>query len=81
MRTEQAEHQLTNIELREFFQYIAARDDVAQGKPHPDVYLKATAMLSMDPKDSLALEDSFNFSSLPKKSAVNVSAPLRICTL
>ncbi len=35
-------------------------DDVAQGKPAPDIYLHACEQLQVDPQRSLALEDSPN---------------------
>lgn len=42
------------------FTTIVARGDYVNGKPHPEPYLKAAALLAMDPRDCLALEDSHN---------------------
>jgi len=39
---------------------VAARDDVARGKPHPDVHLKAMSALGVEARDCLILENSFN---------------------
>ena len=33
-------------------------EDVEHGKPHPEPYLKASAILSFNPRDVLAVEDS-----------------------
>ena len=42
------------------FRAIVSRDDVARGKPHPDVFLRAAAALGTEPRHCLALEDSYN---------------------
>lgn len=55
-----AEAHLGAMGLRPFFAAIRTRDDVARGKPHPDLYLAAAAALGMAPADCLALEDSHN---------------------
>jgi HAD superfamily hydrolase (TIGR01509 family) len=41
------------------FATITTREDVARGKPSPDIYLAAAASLGVEPSDCLALEDSF----------------------
>jgi beta-phosphoglucomutase-like phosphatase (HAD superfamily) len=53
-------HHLNHCDVDHFFRVIAARDDVARGKPHPDVHLKALSALGFDACDCLILEDSFN---------------------
>ncbi|CAN7616721.1 HAD family phosphatase [Bradyrhizobium sp. LjRoot220] len=58
-RTE-ALHHLTHCRVNHFFRTVVARDDVARGKPHPDVHLKALSALGFDARDCLILEDSFN---------------------
>lgn len=40
------------------FQAIVNGEDVARGKPHPDVYLRAAELLGVPPGECLALEDS-----------------------
>ena len=40
------------------FAAVVTRADVARGKPHPDIYMKAASLLAADPRDCLALEDS-----------------------
>jgi HAD superfamily hydrolase (TIGR01509 family) len=39
--------------------FVSGNDDVAAGKPAPDVYLKAARRLGVPPTDCVALEDSF----------------------
>ncbi|WGW13639.1 HAD family phosphatase [Saxibacter everestensis] len=40
------------------FDAVVAGDEVQNGKPHPEPYLKAAAELGVDPRDCVALEDS-----------------------
>lgn len=40
------------------FQVVVTGDAVTQGKPHPEPYLKAAALLGVSPADALAIEDS-----------------------
>jgi len=46
--------------LAQRFRHVVGRDEVANGKPLPDVYLKAVSDLGVAAPDCLALEDSFN---------------------
>ncbi|MEV6558879.1 HAD family phosphatase [Nocardia sp. NPDC051756] len=43
---------------RDFFDVSVCGDEVAQGKPAPDVYLRAAELLGVDPRDCVAVEDS-----------------------
>jgi HAD superfamily hydrolase (TIGR01509 family) len=40
------------------FDIVVGGDDVRIGKPDPEPYLKAAALLGVDPRDCIALEDS-----------------------
>jgi HAD superfamily hydrolase (TIGR01509 family) len=40
------------------FEVIVTGDSVTQGKPHPEPYLKAAAVLGVDPACTVAIEDS-----------------------
>lgn len=46
--------------LRDRFQAIVTRDDVAHGKPFPDLFLRAADLLDVPPAECLAIEDSMN---------------------
>lgn len=54
----QAEAVLRQLGLREACGAIAAGDEVAHGKPAPDIYLLASERLHVAPARCLALEDS-----------------------
>ena len=51
--------ELTALHAR-FDPYIYSGDDVAQGKPAPDLFLHSASMLRQDPCDCLVIEDSVN---------------------
>ncbi len=40
------------------FEVVITGDTVSQGKPHPEPYLKAAAILGVDPVETVAIEDS-----------------------
>ena len=41
------------------FRAVVTRQDVVEGKPHPEPYLYASKLLGFEPGDVLALEDSY----------------------
>ena len=49
---------LRRSNLTDYFQTTIGGDQVAQGKPYPDIYLKALAELRALPEDAIAVEDS-----------------------
>lgn len=54
------DHHLQLAGIGHRFEHIVTRDDVTRGKPNPDPYLKAAALLGVAPERCLALEDSYN---------------------
>jgi HAD superfamily hydrolase (TIGR01509 family) len=52
------ERVLTQIDLISEFELTLTGDDVQQGKPHPEIYLKAAMRLGVEPSRMLVLEDS-----------------------
>jgi len=52
------EGHLNHRGMRGYFDFIACRDDVAVGKPEPDVYLAALRGLGVDAHETIAFEDS-----------------------
>ncbi|MCE8000305.1 MAG: HAD family phosphatase [Rhodobiaceae bacterium] len=53
-----ADTYLATAGLRDFFSHVVTRDDVNQGKPHPEPFQKAAAALSIAPERCIALEDT-----------------------
>ncbi|CAN7446222.1 HAD family phosphatase [Bradyrhizobium sp. LjRoot220] len=52
------EAHLTLAGIRDRFETILTRDDVARGKPSPDLYLLAASRLGLSPEFCVAVEDS-----------------------
>ena len=57
MRTTALKH-LTRTGLIHRFKAIVTRCDVAQGKPHPEPYKRAAALLGISPERCVAVEDT-----------------------
>ncbi len=49
---------LEGADLRRYFEHTTAGDEVSEGKPSPEIYLKAAAKLGLDPTDCIAIEDA-----------------------
>jgi len=49
---------LDRIGLGDFFEAVADGNCITHSKPHPEVFLKAAAMLGLDPADCLVVEDA-----------------------
>jgi HAD superfamily hydrolase (TIGR01509 family) len=55
-----ATHTLSSVGVLDRFDVIVTRDDVARGKPHPDLFLRAALEMGVDSRRCLVLEDSYN---------------------
>ena len=55
-----AETCLASFDLDARFEFLMTGDDVARGKPHPEIYLAAAERLGVEPHETLVLEDSQN---------------------
>jgi HAD superfamily hydrolase (TIGR01509 family) len=51
---------LAAVGLAELFEVTVSSEEVARGKPSPDVYLEAATRLDLDPAECAAVEDSTN---------------------
>lgn len=56
----EAEHYLTIAGIRERFDYIIGGDEITEGKPAPEIYLKAAKLAKADVSECIAVEDSTN---------------------
>jgi len=68
---------LDQVGLSRYFQAMAGGDEVAAGKPAPDVYLLATGRLGVDPRSCLAIEDSEVGAASAEAAAMRVVLILR----
>ncbi len=55
-----AETVLAKTGWTKYFDVVVSADDVARGKPAPDVYLRALQLMGADPRRTAAVEDSAN---------------------
>ena len=51
---------LARVDIRKYFDVIIGGDEVTNGKPAPDIFLKAAEMLGVPAADCYIFEDSFN---------------------
>ena len=63
--------------LDRFFEVVVAGDEVANGKPAPDIYLAAAAGLGVDPTICVAVEDAPAGIAAGKAAGMQVVAVLR----
>ncbi|NBC05184.1 MAG: HAD-IA family hydrolase [Bacteroidetes bacterium] len=49
---------MDSLDLRHYFDAFLHSADVSEGKPNPEIYLKAAARLEIDPKFCVVFEDS-----------------------
>jgi beta-phosphoglucomutase len=49
---------LDTLSIRHYFKAIVTAEDIRNGKPNPEIYLKATEKLGVNPEQSIAIEDS-----------------------
>lgn len=52
--------ELTQTGLIDFFEILVGGDMVERGKPEPDIYLCVCEQMEIDPKETFAIEDSWN---------------------
>ncbi len=61
------------------FDVVIAGDEVVNGKPDPEPYLRAAAALGVDPSDCVAIEDSeFGVASAVASGATTIAVPLHV---
>jgi HAD superfamily hydrolase (TIGR01509 family) len=62
---------LLKFQLESYFDYVVSGEEVAQGKPAPDVYLEAARLLGVRPCNCIVLEDSKNGIASAKSAGMN----------
>lgn len=51
-------HIVRKLSLEPFFDVLQSSDDIAEGKPHPAIYLRTSERLGVRPEECIVLEDS-----------------------
>ena len=57
-RKDHFEQIMLSSNLRKYFDFVIAAEDVTRHKPHPEPYLKALEISGLNPKKCLAIEDT-----------------------
>ncbi len=70
----EAFHVLKSLDLEQYLDEVLTREDVAQPKPDPEIYLLAAERLSVEPRDCLVIEDSPNGAQAGVAAGMNVIA-------
>jgi HAD superfamily hydrolase (TIGR01509 family) len=65
---------IQKLSLQDTFQALVTSDDVARGKPEPDIYLLAARRLNTLPERCIVLEDSENGARAGKRAGCHVIA-------
>ena len=65
-------HAQTN--LLQFFEFVVAREDYKQAKPHPDAYLTAMRLHELEPETCVVVEDSERGCAAAAKAGLRVLA-------
>lgn len=47
-----------NVPIKQYFKTVVNSSHITNGKPHPEIYLKAASLLNVDPKNCLVFEDA-----------------------
>jgi len=49
---------IDHLQVREYFDAIVSGDDVAKGKPNPEIYLKTLELLNIEASEAIVFEDT-----------------------
>lgn len=55
--TEGAKQTLEIIGMQQYFTVVITSDDVTQGKPHPETFLKCAELMNVNPTECIVFED------------------------
>ncbi len=59
---------LDKLNLHKYFDVLQTSDEIVNGKPHPEIYLKTVERLGVLPEDCIVLEDSSNGAMAGKRA-------------
>ncbi len=65
---------IEQFNIKNYFDAIVTYDDVARGKPFPDIFLKDAELLNVSPKECVVIEDSIEGIEAAKEAGMKVIA-------
>jgi beta-phosphoglucomutase len=63
---------LSRLQIADLFHAMLDANDIARGKPHPDVYLQISNLLAVKPSNCLVFEDAFSGIEAAKQAGMRV---------
>lgn len=57
---EQIDYILNDLSLKHYFHTLISGEDVKESKPHPEIFLKVSESVGIDPRLCIVIEDSYN---------------------
>jgi beta-phosphoglucomutase len=70
--TENVDFILDNTGIRSYFHKIIDSSMISQGKPSPEIYLKASELLKINPSECIIFEDSFHGIESARRAGMKV---------
>ena len=70
----QIDNVLSTLNMRHYFSVVISAEGLAQGKPHPEIFLTAALMTGQEPEFCLVIEDSLNGVVAAKAAGMQVIA-------
>jgi beta-phosphoglucomutase len=68
---------LDELNLRRYFKVVVGAQDIQQGKPHPEIFLKAAQILGVAPAECLVFEDALGGIEAARRAGME---SVMICT-
>ena len=67
---EQIDFILEKFKFKRYFHAVVSGEDVKEGKPHPEIFLKASDAVGVPPNLCVVIEDSYNGVTAAKKAGM-----------
>lgn len=71
---DQADKILKIMDVRKKFKYVITREEVTNGKPDPEIYIKMIEQLNVKPEEAIIIEDSVTGIKAAQNAGINVFA-------
>jgi len=68
------DHHISARNIKSFFTCIKTLEDVTHPKPDPELYFRTVNCMEIEPKEAIALEDSYNGIIAAKKAGIHAIA-------
>ena len=73
-RKEKSDYVLDKVNLKRYFETFTTAEDIRNGKPHPEIFLKAAARMNVSPSQCIVVEDAENGVKAAKNAGMHCVA-------